>query len=121
MRSLLRGKARSSSTEEVLARWPSAPAGNCDICNTRIGSESGHRISAKEFKEIAGRGYNPFARGRGTAQAQMVAFLWGRSPADATPDALYARWRPMVAVDSTDWGLCEACAKDVASFVLRAS
>ena len=102
---------KASTVTEILARWPSSPAGSCDICNTPIDSQASHRVSAEEFKTVVGQGYNPFEGGRGPIG---VAALMGASPAEA-----YADWQQIVARDATDWGLCETCAKDLASFIAQ--
>ncbi len=100
----------ATTVAEVLDRWPAAPAGACDICGGDISSVGTHRVTATEFKGIMRRGYNPYDTGRAPL---THAFLWGLSSDDAS-----AGWRQLVERDTSDWGLCKACAEDVASFVV---
>jgi len=84
---------------------------NCDLCNVLIGPADVHRVSNGEFKTIVDQGYDPYARGRMPVLAtDFLVSLTGT-------EAALSGWRQMVARDTTDWGLCAACAADVDTFV----
>lgn len=100
------------SVPQILARWPSAPAGKCDICIDPIVINESHRVPNAEFRKYAERGYNPFARGRGGAKLDPNR----HRPLGLSDDEIYSDWMQMVASDRTDWGLCPVCAEDLALF-----
>lgn len=102
-----------SRTSEIVARWPSAPAGVCDICNDAIVPDGSHRVPAAEFQSTVRKGYNPHATGRikGSAVGGLASAL-GLGDEAATEG-----WKAMALRDTTDWGLCRLCAEDVARFM----
>ncbi|HEU4945784.1 MAG TPA: hypothetical protein VFT31_01390 [Kribbella sp.] len=100
---------KASTAPEILAGWPVAPYGICDICNAGLAGSDSHQVSADEFKGIAEQGYDPFATGRANLG---LAGILGLDRLTA-----YAGWRQMVMANTTEWGLCGECSKDVAGFV----
>jgi len=110
-------KPGATSVAEILTGWPAAPAGTCDLCGNAIGSTGTHRVPNREFKSFMKKGYNPYGSGHAlanpSAPAASMYKLMGLTKAQA-----YAGWRDMVTRDSTDWGLCTGCAKDVAGYAI---
>lgn len=102
---------RSHATvSDILATWPPALEGICDICNVDITSQSSHRVSAEMFKRIVTQGYNPIERERVDTRSFDEI---GQSAAH-----YYEQWKFMVAKNTGDWGLCLGCADDIARFLL---
>lgn len=108
-------EATSDPASELVARWPSGPAGVCDICSTAITPQDSHLVAATEFQGYVRRGYNPHTTGRmrGTASDNLASAL------GLGADLASEGWKTMALQEVGDWGLCRLCAEDVARFVAR--
>ena len=102
-----------SRIAEIVGRWPSAPAGACDICSDQIAPEGSHRVPTAEFQSIVRKGYNPYTTGRmkGTETGILASTL------GLSDEAAKEGWKVMALGTTTDFGLCRACAQDVALFI----
>lgn len=103
---------RQETIEEVLARWVAGtPGGHCLLCQEPLKDETPYRVPRGEFRAIVEKGYDPFARGR-----VHTSKYPGLLAADA-----YRIWKGLHvdAFAGLDQDICEACARDVASFVTQ--
>jgi DNA-directed RNA polymerase subunit RPC12/RpoP len=101
--------ANDGGASDLLASWPSPPAGVCDLCSVPIQPQGSHRVPNAEFRGAVDKGYDPFARGRVNTALYQGLGLSGDP---------YAAWKSTTVIpDTTDWGLCRACAEDVAEFL----
>lgn len=109
------GKSPKAGLAAEANRWGPAPSGSCDICNDSLeaGSPGTVRVPNARFKKIVELGYNPATSGR-ASRPLALARAFGKGPAE-----WYVEWGMMVLFDTTDWGLCRACADDVKGFLAR--
>ena len=109
------GKSPKVGLAAEAERWGPAPSGSCDICNDTLGSGSPGtvRVPNAQFKKVVELGYNPASSGRAGAALALSRAL-GTA---ASPSQWYETWKKWVFRDTTDWGLCRACADDVRRFL----
>jgi hypothetical protein len=88
--------------------WPPAPAGVCDLCNRSLPEAGSARVPGGEFRMLVRWGYNPVQSGR---MGELARALY-----PGNDQQVYASWITMALEDTTDWGLCAACAADLRAF-----
>ena len=79
---------------------------NCDLCGKTISSSEIVRIPSRGMQQAVRDGFNPFqAPGIDMSASVAVASTFGMSV-----EQVFQHWRQKVTTDTTDWGLCSACA-----------
>ena len=76
----------------------------CDLCNGPAGANS-KRYSCSQFRRAVLRGLRP------PDTVSMLGAAFGMSKEETA-----AGWIQQVMSDSTDWALCETCAKKAAQY-----
>ena len=78
----------------------------CDLCNKTISANEMVRIPLREMQQAVRDGFNPFKTpGIDMSASGTLASAFGISVEEVFQD-----WRQRVMADTTDWGLCPACA-----------
>jgi hypothetical protein len=78
----------------------------CDLCNKTVSSSEIVRIPLREMQRAVREGFNPFQTpGINTVGLIGLTELFGISS-----NQTFQHWRAKVMADTTDWGLCLACA-----------
>lgn len=78
----------------------------CDLCNKTISANEMVRIPLREMQQAVRDGFNPFKTpGIDMSPSGTLASAFGISVEEVFQD-----WRQRVMADTTDWGLCPACA-----------
>lgn len=79
---------------------------NCDLCGKTISPNEMVRIPLREMQQAVRDGFNPFKTpGIDMAASGALAPAFGISV-----EEMFHDWRQRVMADTTDWGLCPACA-----------
>jgi hypothetical protein len=79
----------------------------CDLCNKVISSGEVVRIPLREMQKAVRDGFNPFKTTNVDVSSAMgLAGLFGLGS-----EQVFKEWRQRLMTDTTDWGLCSACAE----------
>ena len=79
----------------------------CALCKRAVSVEELIYISLWEMQQAAQEGFNPFETpGIDNSSSMEIASLSGISA-----EQILQSWRQRVMTDTTDWGLCPACAE----------
>ena len=102
-------KHTAENAEDPRVGWAAAPAGMCDICGAHLDGKHGHRVPGTDFGRAIQQGYSPSAR----VPVPDMRLVLGLSAEENNQFEQFVGLRMM----ARDWGLCEACSKDVAAFI----
>lgn len=78
----------------------------CDLCNKTISSSEVVRIPLRQMQQAVRDGFNPFK----TPGIDMGASGGLASAFGISSEQMFQGWRQKLMTDTTDWGLCAACA-----------
>jgi hypothetical protein len=79
----------------------------CDLCNKTISANEVVRIPLREMQQAVRDGFNPFK----TPGINMSASTGVASAFGMGIEQIFQGWRERLMADTTDWGLCPACAE----------
>jgi len=78
---------------------------NCDLCNKSISVSEMTVIPGKDFQQAVQGGFNPFTT-PGIEMSNNITFSLS-----------FPSWRQMVLNDTSNWGLCQNCARTFRSVI----
>jgi hypothetical protein len=83
---------------------------HCDLCNKVATAVEITRIPLNKLQQAVRDGFNPF-KTPGIDMSATAAYGSIISLLSGVGDASFQAWRQAVLTDTTDWGLCSACAE----------
>jgi hypothetical protein len=80
---------------------------NCDLCNKAISENEMTVIPRNDFQQAVRGGFNPFT----TPGIDMSIITTSLLLTGISSEQYFPRWRQNALNDTTDWGLCQNCAR----------